>query len=151
MNYIIKYVAVVACREAGSGEAHWYAAVGALGNGAWIGESPMPPPNRAGDYPKETIYDLVPHEGRYRNAGIHGVQKPHVKPLLDVLDGRANPHCRDRLYASDNWLDVDVPQHLIAAGIEWKRQCLLREADEVLWLAQHKADSLRRDAEELLR
>jgi hypothetical protein len=145
-THTIKYIIVVACREAGSGEARWHSALGVMADGAWIGDSPEPYANRAGDYPHESRYEVVPFDGRYSSSGVRGVPRAHVDLVCGVLEHPSvNPHCSG-VDDEDNWIDADLPSWAISTAREWLRSRLLADADEIMTLATARAESLRRKA-----
>jgi hypothetical protein len=115
----IKYVVIVACREAGSGEASWHAELGVLLDDEWVeGWDPTPPPNRAGDYPRESRYAVVPYGGRFRGYGISDVHAAHVPLIKELLRNPiVNPHmCGLTSLLERNWIDADLPLDAVVAG-----------------------------------
>lgn len=148
-----KYYVVVACCEARSGERYWRSALGVLFNGDWLpGYDPQPPRNRAGDYPYEHRYEVVPYGGRYRSAGVQGVPREHVPLVKEALrNAEANPHiCGDLVFDEDNWIDADIPPSAVRAAAKAEAEHLLQRADQIVWEAQHRAKVLRASARALL-
>lgn len=149
-----KYYVVVACCEAGSAEGYWHSALGVLFNGEWLpGYDPLPPRNRAGDYPHEYRYEVVPYGGRYRSAGVRGVPRAHVPLVKEVLrNAEANPHVcpGDLVFDEDNWIDADIPPSAVRAAAKAEAEHLLEQADRLVWAAQHRAEVLRASARDLL-
>lgn len=150
-----KFVVVVACREAGSGEARWHAELGIMAPvryGSTVYEwlyGPPPPPNRAGDYPHETRYYVVPGDGRYRSAGVRGVPRAHVDLVMSCLEGATvNPHCSGTT-DEGNWIDGDIPSAAIVAALLREAELAEQEATETLAAATRKAALLRSDASDL--
>lgn len=149
MTHEVRYIAVVACREAGSGEARWWAALGVLLDGHWVGPDPRPPANRAGDYPREYRYEVRPGGGRYRSAGVHGVPQPHVEHVCSLLDrALVNPHCPG-VFAEDNWIDGDLPEAIVERARGALAKALRRDAAVVLYRARMSAAALRASARAL--
>lgn len=148
-----KYYVVVACCEARSGERYWRSALGVLFNGDWLpGYDPQPPRNRAGDYPYEHRYEVVPYGGRYRSAGVQGVPREHVPLVKEALrNAEANPHiCGDLVFDEDNWIDADIPPSAVRAAAKAEAEHLLQRADQIVWAAQHRAEAMRASARALL-
>jgi hypothetical protein len=123
--------------------------LGVLFDGLWVpGWAPLPPMNRAGDYPAETRYVVVPHDGRYRSAGIHGVSSAHVDVVCGVVERAiVDPHCPELARQNiPHWIDCDLPTAAIAAGREALRSALWEDADTIMDRAAARAEALRAQA-----
>ncbi|NBC16386.1 MAG: hypothetical protein GVY18_03615 [Bacteroidetes bacterium] len=153
MTDSIEYRVIIAVRHAGSGEARWHAALGVLGNGQWIGESPEPPPDRDGSHPKVWGYTVDPFGGRYKTAGVREVPAEHVDLACSVLrNAVVNPHLMgSTAYCESNWIDADIPEEAVARARDWRANRLREKALAALEAAKRKADALYRDADAISR